>query len=35
MSMRVRALGADVVILKEGDECCVSWMPESVNLIAQ
>ncbi len=35
LSMRVRVLGADVVILKEGDECSVSWMPESVYLIAQ
>lgn len=35
MSMRVRVLGADVVILMEGDECCVSWMPEAVYLIAQ
>ncbi len=34
MPMRVRVLGADVVILKEGDECSVSWMPEAVYLIA-
>jgi putative spermidine/putrescine transport system ATP-binding protein len=33
ISMRVRVLGRDVVILKEGDECSVSWMPESVYLI--
>ncbi|MFA6265588.1 MAG: ABC transporter ATP-binding protein [Pseudolabrys sp.] len=33
-SMRVRVLGADVVIIKEGDECSISWLPESVYLIA-
>jgi putative spermidine/putrescine transport system ATP-binding protein len=32
--MRVRVLGADVVILKEGDDCHVSWLPEAVYLIA-
>jgi putative spermidine/putrescine transport system ATP-binding protein len=34
MLMRVRVLGADVVILREGDDCSVSWMPDSVYLIA-
>lgn len=34
-SMRVRVLGADVVIIKEGEECCISWTPESVYLIAK
>jgi putative spermidine/putrescine transport system ATP-binding protein len=33
LSMRVRVLGRDVVILKEGDACSVSWLPESVYLI--
>ena len=32
--MRVRVLGADVVIIKEGEDCCISWTPESVYLIA-
>lgn len=34
-SMRVRVLGADVVIIKEGEECCISWTPKSVYLIAK
>jgi putative spermidine/putrescine transport system ATP-binding protein len=33
--MRVRVLGADVVILKEGDDCHISWLPEAVYLIAR
>jgi len=32
--MRVRVLGADVVILKEGDDCHISWMPDAVYPIA-
>ncbi|MCV0397179.1 MAG: ABC transporter ATP-binding protein [Rhizobiaceae bacterium] len=33
LQMRVRVLGADVVIIKEGEDCCVSWLPESVYAI--
>ncbi|PSJ56838.1 ABC transporter ATP-binding protein [Pseudaminobacter soli (ex Li et al. 2025)] len=33
--MRVRVLGADVVIIKEGEECCISWLHDSVYLIAK
>ncbi|CAN7721821.1 ABC transporter ATP-binding protein [Neorhizobium sp. LjRoot104] len=33
--MRVRVLGADVVIIKEGEECCISWMPEAVFVITK
>lgn len=33
--MRVRVLGADVVIIQEGEECCISWMPEAVFVITQ
>ena len=32
-TMRVRVLGADVVILKEGEDCHVSWLPESVVVV--
>jgi putative spermidine/putrescine transport system ATP-binding protein len=32
--MRVRVLGADVVIIKEGEECSISWTPDSVYVIA-
>jgi putative spermidine/putrescine transport system ATP-binding protein len=32
--MRVRVLGADVVIIREGEECCISWTRDSVYLIA-
>ncbi|WP_346891009.1 ABC transporter ATP-binding protein [uncultured Roseibium sp.] len=32
-SMRVRVLGADVVIIKEGEVCNISWLPESVFVI--
>ncbi|SMF10575.1 putative spermidine/putrescine transport system ATP-binding protein [Xaviernesmea oryzae] len=35
VTMRVRVLGADVVIIKEGEECCISWMPESVFVITK
>jgi putative spermidine/putrescine transport system ATP-binding protein len=35
LPMRVRVLGADVVILKEGDDCHVSWLPDAVFLIAR
>ncbi|TWG90517.1 putative spermidine/putrescine transport system ATP-binding protein [Mesorhizobium sp. J18] len=34
-SMRVRVLGADVVIIKEGEDCHVSWTPDSVYMIAK
>lgn len=34
-SMRVRVLGADVVIIQEGEECCISWTRDSVYLIAK
>ncbi|MCC2613598.1 ABC transporter ATP-binding protein [Neorhizobium petrolearium] len=35
LSMRVRVLGADVVIIKEGEECCISWTPEAVFVITK
>ena len=31
--LRVRVLGADVVILKEGDDCLLCWLPEAVRLV--
>ncbi|MEW5422810.1 ABC transporter ATP-binding protein [Amorphus sp. 3PC139-8] len=31
--IRVRVLGADVVILHEGDECCFSWTDDAVFLV--
>ncbi len=34
-SMRVRVLGADVVVLSEGDDCHVSWTPEAVVLVTR
>jgi putative spermidine/putrescine transport system ATP-binding protein len=33
--IRVRVLGADVLIIKEGQECCVSWTPDSVFVITK
>ena len=33
--MRVRVLGADVVIIKEGEDCHISWTPDSVYPIAK
>jgi putative spermidine/putrescine transport system ATP-binding protein len=33
--MRVRVLGADVVIIKEGEECCISWAPDAVFVITK
>ncbi|MEO4001777.1 ABC transporter ATP-binding protein [Mesorhizobium sp. CAU 1732] len=33
--MRVRVLGADVVIIKEAEDCCISWKPESMYQIAK
>lgn len=33
--MRVRVLGADVVIIQEGEECCISWTRDSVYVIAK
>ena len=33
--IRVRVLGADVVIIQEGEECCVSWTPDSVFVITK
>ena len=33
--MRVRVLGADVVIIREGDQCVISWMQESVFVITK
>lgn len=35
LTMRVRVLGADVVIIKENEDCYISWMPEAVYLIAK
>ncbi|WP_274424966.1 ABC transporter ATP-binding protein [Chelativorans sp. YIM 93263] len=35
LNMRARVLGRDVIILEEGDECCISWLPESVFVIEQ
>ncbi|AMS45060.1 ABC transporter ATP-binding protein [Aminobacter aminovorans] len=32
--MRVRVLGADVVIIQEGEECCISWTRDCVYAIA-
>jgi putative spermidine/putrescine transport system ATP-binding protein len=34
-AMRVRVLGADVVIIKEGEDCHISWTPDSVYMIAR
>jgi putative spermidine/putrescine transport system ATP-binding protein len=34
-ALRVRVLGADVVILKEGDDCHVSWTPDAVVLVTR
>ncbi|PWJ79735.1 putative spermidine/putrescine transport system ATP-binding protein [Pseudaminobacter salicylatoxidans] len=34
-TMRVRVLGADVVIIQENEECCISWQRDSVYLIAK
>ncbi|MGS1096553.1 ABC transporter ATP-binding protein (plasmid) [Aquamicrobium terrae] len=34
-AMRVRVLGADVVIIQENEECCISWLRDSVYLIAK
>ncbi|WP_269933123.1 ABC transporter ATP-binding protein [Aminobacter sp. HY435] len=33
--MRVRVLGADVVIIREGEEFCISWTRDSVYMIAK
>ncbi len=33
--IRVRVLGADVVILSEGDECCFSWDEDAIFLVAE
>jgi len=33
--MRVRVLGADVVIIQEGETCCISWTRDSVYVVAQ
>ncbi|MBB6468856.1 putative spermidine/putrescine transport system ATP-binding protein [Aminobacter lissarensis] len=33
--MRVRVLGADVVIIQEGEECLISWARESVYVITK
>ncbi len=33
--VRVRVLGADVVIIKEGEDCHISWRPEAVHIIAE
>jgi putative spermidine/putrescine transport system ATP-binding protein len=30
LPMRVRVLGADVVVIKEGETCCIGWRPEAV-----
>jgi putative spermidine/putrescine transport system ATP-binding protein len=30
----MRVLGADVVIIKENDECTISWTPDAVYVIA-
>ncbi|MFC4171399.1 ABC transporter ATP-binding protein [Microvirga sp. GCM10011540] len=35
LPMRVRVLGADVVIIKEGEECCISWLPDAVFVIGR
>jgi putative spermidine/putrescine transport system ATP-binding protein len=35
LSMRARVLGADIVVIKEGEECCISWTPDSVYMIAR
>lgn len=35
LTLRVRVLGADVVILKEGDDCHVSWRADSVVLVTK
>jgi len=35
LTIRVRVLGADVVIIKVGEECCVSWTPDSVFVITK
>jgi putative spermidine/putrescine transport system ATP-binding protein len=33
--MRVRVLGRDVVIIKEGEPCCISWPTEAVFVIPE
>ena len=33
-TLRCRVLGADIVIIKEGDECHLSWLPDAVVPIA-
>jgi putative spermidine/putrescine transport system ATP-binding protein len=33
LPMRVRVLGADVVIIKEGEECFIGWLPEAALLL--
>jgi putative spermidine/putrescine transport system ATP-binding protein len=33
LGMRVRVLGRDVVVIKEGETCCISWLPEAVFVI--
>jgi len=33
--LRVRVLGADVVILKEGEDCTLSWLPEAARLVTR
>jgi putative spermidine/putrescine transport system ATP-binding protein len=35
MQIRVRVLGADVVILREGDTCHFSWTEDSIFLVAE
>ncbi|MEO4042062.1 ABC transporter ATP-binding protein [Hoeflea sp. CAU 1731] len=33
--VRVRVLGADVVIIREGEDCHISWRPDAVHIIAE
>lgn len=33
--MRVRVLGRDVVVVREGQDCTISWLPESVFVIPE
>jgi putative spermidine/putrescine transport system ATP-binding protein len=35
LQMRARVLGADVIIIQEGEECCISWLPDAVVVIGR
>jgi putative spermidine/putrescine transport system ATP-binding protein len=35
LPMRVRVPGADVVIIKESEECCIGWLPDAVFVLVR